>query len=256
MNRLADNPRSDPTLWPRARPLRLEGVVVRRGSKTILDGLDLTFEAGRRYVILGASGSGKSTLLRLLNRLEDPAEGRVMIGETALSSLPIRPVRRAIGLVFQNPRPLPGTARENLIYSFEIRDAKPPDSEVLANALEELGLDADRLDRDAESLSGGEKQRLAIAMSLLAEPEILALDEPTAALDPRSARKVAEALELRRKRDGLRSIVVTHHREHALWLGETAVVLDRGKVSDLGPTLEVLDRADAAIWAEMEDVSS
>ena len=62
-------------------------------------------------------------------------------------------------------------------------------------------------------------------------------------------------LELRRKRDGLRSIVVTHHREHALWLGETAVVLDRGRVSDLGPTAEVL-AVDAAIWAEMEEISS
>lgn len=255
MNRLAVQPRFEPAAWRRGLPLRLEGAVVRRGAKTILDRLDLTFEPGRRYVILGASGSGKSTLLRLLNRLEDPGEGRLLIGETPLRDLPIRSVRRAIGLVFQNPRPLPGTVRENLAYSFLIRDAEPPDSLVLAGALEELGLDADRLDRDAESLSGGEKQRLAIAMSLLAEPEILALDEPTAALDPRSARKAAEALELRRKRDGLRSIVVTHHREHALWMGETAVVLDRGRLSDQGPTLDVLDRADAAIWAEFEEAA-
>jgi putative ABC transport system ATP-binding protein len=251
--------RPSPTLpqqtsgWPRAQPFRLERVVVRRGAKTILDRLDLTFEPNRRYVVLGASGSGKSTLLRLLNRLEDPAEGRVLIGDVPLSSLPVRQVRRSVGLVFQNPRPLPGTIRENLVYSFMIRDARPPEPTVLAEALEELALDPARLDRDAELLSGGEKQRLAIAAALLAEPEILALDEPTAALDPRSARKVADALELRRRRQALRTIVVTHHREHALWLGETAVVLDRGVVVDLGPTAEVLARADAAIWAEMEE---
>ena len=73
--------------WPRARPLRLERVTVRRGSAVILDALDLVFEPGRRYVLFGASGAGKSTLLRLLNRLDDPDAGRVLLGEIPLASL-------------------------------------------------------------------------------------------------------------------------------------------------------------------------
>ena len=100
--------------WPRGQPLRLEGVTVRRGSRKILKEIDLTFEPGRRYVLIGASGAGKSTLLRLLNRLDDPDSGRLMLGETKFTSLPIRVVRAGVGLVFQAPRPLPGSLLENL----------------------------------------------------------------------------------------------------------------------------------------------
>jgi ABC-type bacteriocin/lantibiotic exporter with double-glycine peptidase domain len=125
--------------WPRNQALRLEGVTVRRGAATILEGLDLSFEPGRRYVLIGASGSGKSTLLRLLNRLEDPAGGRLAIGDRPLLTLPSRAVRKAVGLVFQSPRPLPGTLLENLAYPFLVRDLKRPDPSRLVRALEEVG---------------------------------------------------------------------------------------------------------------------
>jgi ABC-type multidrug transport system ATPase subunit len=94
---------------------------------------------------------------------------------------------------------------------------------------------------------------LALAVALMTDPEILALDEPTSGLDPASARRVAELLARRAEETGLRTITVTHHREHAGWLGETAVVLQEGRVSDLGTTAEVLGRADAALWAAAEE---
>jgi putative ABC transport system ATP-binding protein len=229
--------------WPRGRPLRLEGVTVRRASTVILDRLDLTFEPGRRYVLIGSSGAGKSTLLRLLNRLDDPDEGRLLIGETPLASLPARLVRSAVGLVFQAPRPLPGSLLENLVYPRAIRGLPAPDRSKLAEALVEVGLDSEWLDRDASSLSGGERQRLAITTALGLEPEILALDEPTSALDPASAERVAEML-ARRSNSGLRTIVVTHNREQAAYLGDWTVRLEAGKVVDQGLTAEVLARAD------------
>jgi ABC-type multidrug transport system ATPase subunit len=214
----------------------------------VLRGVDLAFEPGRRYVIVGASGAGKSTLLRLLNRLDDPGGGRLWIGPTPLDSLPVRAVRAGVGLVFQAPRPLPGTVRENLHFPFEVRNRRPPADGELSAALEEIGLDPAWLDRDAQGFSGGERQRLALAVALGAGPEILALDEPTAALDPAAARRMADLLAQRSRRDGLRTIAVTHHREHAAWLGETTVVLADGRVADLGPTAEVLARADAGLW--------
>jgi putative ABC transport system ATP-binding protein len=234
-------------IWPRNQPFRLEGVTVVRGSNTILDRVDLTFEPGRRHVLIGASGAGKSTLLRLLNRLDDPDAGRLTIDGIDLKSIPIRTVRQSVGLVFQSPRPLPGTLLENLAYPFEVLKRKPPQSAQFASALEELGLDPAWLDRDASALSGGERQRLAIAAALGLEPEILALDEPTSALDPASASKVADAL-ARRAKAGLRTIVVTHNREQAVKLGDRTIRLERGRVVDQGPTSEVLARADATVW--------
>ena len=235
--------------WPRGKSLRLEGVTVRRGSNEILKGLDLAFEAGRRYVVIGASGAGKSTLLRLLNRLDDPDAGRVVVGVVPLASLPVRVVRSAVGLVFQAPRPLPGTLLENLAFPHAIRGRPVPETSKLGESLDEVGLDPSWLDRDASALSGGERQRLAIATAFGLSPEILALDEPTSALDPASARKVADAL-ARRSESGLRTIVVTHNREQAARLGDWTVRMEAGTVVDQGPTAEVLARADASVWTE------
>ncbi len=240
----------DSSPWPRNQPLRLQSVTVRRMTTEILKAIDLTFEPGRRYVIIGASGSGKSTLLRLLNRLDDPETGRLAIGDVHLKSLPVRVVRQAVGLVFQNPRPVPGTLLDNLIYPFQVRGLTLPEKRRWIVALEEVGLDPDWLDRDASALSGGERQKLAIATVLGLEPEILALDEPTSALDPASASRIAEAL-ARRARAGLRTIVVTHNREQAARLGDWTVRLERGIVVDEGPTAEILARADASVWAEL-----
>ncbi len=241
----------DESAWPRSQPLRLESVIVRRGPAEILRGVDLTFEPGRRYVLIGASGAGKSTLLRLLNRLDDPDSGRLAIGATGLTSLPVRVVRAAVGLVFQAPRPLPGTLLDNLAYPHAIRGRAVPEAVKLAGWLDEVGLDPTWLDRDASALSGGERQRLAIASALGMGPEILALDEPTSALDPSSANRVAAAL-ARRAESGLRTIVVTHNREQAARLGDWTVRLEAGKVVDQGPTAEVLARADESVWTGEE----
>ena len=234
--------------WTRGRPLTLQKVVVRRGAATILDRVTMDFAAGFRYVLVGASGSGKSTLLRLLNRLEDPVQGEVASGLVDLRALPIRAVRSGVGLVFQSPRPLPGTVTENLGYPFLTRGRSGPALDVMAEALVEVGLDPRWLRRDASELSGGERQRLALAVALGADPEILALDEPTSALDPASARKIADVLADRAETRGLRTIAVTHHRGHAPMLGDIAVVLDRGRVVEVGPVGETLARVDAGTW--------
>lgn len=243
------SPLSHARSWTRGLPLRIQGVRMKRGGTEILRGVDLVFEPDRRYVVVGPSGAGKSTFLRLLNRLEDPSDGSITLGPNSLCELPVRTVRRNVGLVFQNPRPLPDTVAANLIYPYEAIGARVPAAAQLAAALEEVGLEAGWLERGAMGLSGGERQRLALAVALQANPEILALDEPTAGLDPASARGIADLLARRFEESGLRTIVVTHHREHAAWLGETAVVLGAGRVVDQGPTAEVLARSDAAVFA-------
>ncbi len=234
--------------WPRGLPLRLENVRLVRGGAEVLRGVTTVFQPGRRYVLIGPSGAGKSTLLRLLNRLDDPSEGRLLVGDTPLADLPVRVVRQGVGLVFQTPRPLPGTLAENLAFPFVVRGQAVPTRDAMADALAEFGLNPDWLDRDASGLSGGERHRLALAVALGAAPEILALDEPTSALDPASARRLADRLEARAATTGLRPIAVCHHREHAGWLGDRAIVLDAGRVIDEGPVAEVLSRCDASFW--------
>jgi energy-coupling factor transporter ATP-binding protein EcfA2 len=155
-----------------------------------------------------------------------------------------------VGLVMQNSRPLSGTVAENLAYPFQVRGLPAPDPGQMAESLHEVGLEPGLLDRDADGLSGGERQRLAIAVALGVGPEILALDEPTAGLDPSSARQVADGLARRSRSTGLRTVVVTHHREHAAWMGDTTAVLDSGRIVDRGPTAEVLARTDARAWVE------
>ncbi len=235
--------------WPRGEPLRLSQVKLSRGSTEILHGIDLTFEPGKRYVIVGASGSGKSTLLRLLNRLEDPTSGEVRIGDHPLTEFPIWLVRRSIGMVFQTPRPLPGSVRENLLYPWMLKKLSTPADATLVENLEHVGLKGITLDRDAASLSGGERQRLLIAVALQARPEILALDEPTASLDPEMARTVAHSLQRLSQETGIRTIAVCHQPDLAPLLGETVIVMKEGRVVDQGPIGLVLEKQQTE-WLE------
>ncbi len=233
---------------PREHPLILQDVHARRGGVEVLRGVDLTFAPGSRTTVIGPSGAGKSTLLRLLNRLADPSKGRILLGEIPIAAIPVTRLRRTIGVVFQAPRPLPGSVLDNLRYPGLLAGRVASVDPVAT--LTEVGIDPSWSDRDAAGLSGGERQRLALAVALQAGPAILALDEPTSALDPVSARRVVEALRTRTDRDGLTTIAVTHNRDHAAWLGDSTVVLEAGRVVDQGPTAEVLGRDAASFWSE------
>ena len=230
--------------WTRGQTLRLDAVTVRRGGVAILRGVSLALEPAHRHVIIGASGSGKSTLIRLLNRLDDPDSGTVCSGRTPLPDLAVVSLRGAVRLVFQSPRPLPGTLADNLDYPFDVRQLpRPPRSRSLAT-LDRVGLDPAWLDRDVAHLSGGERQRLAIAVALGTSPEILVLDEPTAALDPTSARAIADLLDRCHQDDGLRTVVVTHDRVLAPRFGDRGIRLHAGVTVDEGLILDVLGRAE------------
>ena len=232
---------------PREHSLILQDIHAYRGGGEVLRGVDLTFAAGSRTTVIGPSGAGKSTLLRLLNRLADPSKGRILLGDVPITAIPVAKLRRTIGVVFQAPRPLPGSVLDNLRYPGSLAGRVPPVDP--AAVLAEVGLDPSWAGRDAGGLSGGERQRLALAVALLAGPAVLALDEPTSALDPASAHRVVEALRARTVRDGLTTIAVTHNRDHAAWLGDTTVVLEAGRVVDRGPTAEVLGRDADSFWA-------
>ncbi len=149
----------------------------------VFSGLSLSVPAEGITCLIGPSGSGKSTLLRLLNRLEDPARGRILFRGEDLRTLDPLQLRRRVALVGQSPVMLPGTVRENLEAGLRLRGRTLSEPE---RWLERAGLPAVYLEKDARELSGGEKQRVSLLRSLVTGPEVLLLDEVTASLDQES----------------------------------------------------------------------
>lgn len=203
----------------------------RRGhpAVAILKAVSFAVERGRALTIVGPSGSGKSSLLRCLNRLEEPSAGTIRFEGHDVRALDPRRLRRRAALVMQAPVLFDGTVRDNL-------RVLPPDidgdlSEArLARAVAEVGLAAAMLDRDAATLSGGEKQRVTIARALLGDPHALLLDEPTSSLDPPNAALVVDAVVRLRDAHGLTIVAVTHQPELVRRLGGALVYLVGGEV--------------------------
>ena len=219
--------------------LELHGV-----SKTFGDGptevhalvdIDLSVDAGALVAVMGASGSGKSTLLTIAGSLEQPTEGEVLVGGSALSRMSrndqARMRRRSIGYVFQDYNLLAGlSAVENVSLPLELdgMPAKKARSAGMA-ALEGLGL-ADRASHFPDELSGGERQRVSIARAVVGERHLLLADEPSGALDSTNAEAVMR-LVLAACRRGVAAVVVTHDAQLASW-ADRVVFLRDGRVVD------------------------
>lgn len=205
----------------------------------ILNEVSFGVERGGALVLVGPSGSGKSTLLRCLNRLAEPTGGSVRFDGRDVRSLDPRDLRRRAALVMQTPVLFEGTVRHNL----RVRPVGTPgdfSDASLTSAVVEVGLDAGLLDRDAATLSGGEKQRVTIARALLRDPQALLLDEPTSALDPPNAALVVETISRLRELRRLTIVAVTHQPELVRRLGGGLLYLVRGEVL-------AYERADGAL---------
>src|SRR5713101_7414459 len=203
----------------------------RRGQPMapILKDVSFTVERGRALTLVGPSGSGKSSLLRCLNRLVEPTSGTVRFEGRDIRSFDPRALRRRVALVMQTPVLIEETVRENL--RVRPADAAGDFSEDRLRAtLAEVGLEPDLLDRDATTLSGGEKQRVTIARALLRDPQALLLDEPTSALDPPNALLVVEAISRLRAARGLSIVAVTHQPDLIRRLGGHLLYLVKGRV--------------------------
>ena len=203
----------------------------RRGqaAATILSDVSVDIERGGALTLVGPSGSGKSSLLRCLNRLEEPTGGTVRFDGRAITDWDPRELRRRAALVLQTPVMFVGTVRDNLGIraagvSLDLSESR------LRETLAEVGLDAGLLDREAATLSGGEKQRVTIARALLREPQALLLDEPTSALDPPNATLVVETVCRLRETRRLTIAVVTHSPELVRQLGGALLYLVKGQV--------------------------
>ncbi len=207
--------------------LALEGVwkSVPGLDAPILRDCSYTFQPARIYAIQGESGVGKTTLLKTINNLLPIDRGAITLDGVDIESLPPDVVRRRIGFQFQKPAFIGATVRADRAWAAQFNDDPADDS---LPYLEQVQLDRDLLDRPVDSLSLGQQQRVCLARTLAARPEVLLLDEPTSALDDDNADRVLDLVaEISRDRQ-LLTIMVTHRRSHAKRIGQTVLELTGG----------------------------
>ncbi|WP_170880108.1 ABC transporter ATP-binding protein [Mycobacterium colombiense] len=204
-------------------------VVVERQGVRALDGLTAAIPGHGVTAVFGPSGSGKSTLLRLCNRLELPTSGRVSFYGSDIAGLDPLWLRRRVGMCFQRPTPFPGTIADNL------RTADPDASDArMRETLDRVALTGSWLDRDVAALSGGEAQRVCLARTLMAQPQVLLLDEPTSAVDTEAAEVIERAVrEL--AADGTPALWVTHSSVQLERAADRVLRLESGRSQGLGP---------------------
>ncbi|SIQ82078.1 putative ABC transport system ATP-binding protein [Peribacillus simplex] len=199
--------------------------------KGILKIDDLRISACMVTCLTGESGAGKTSLLRLLNRMDDPDSGSIYYQDQLLDEFNPIELRRKVTMLSQSPFTLPGTIEENLQIGLELTERKKKDKAELVKALETVQLQKP-LDEGAENLSGGEKQRLALARLLLLKPEVYLLDEPTSALDEEAELTVMSRFLEEVKREKGTVIMITHSKQLAEICAEKRIVLKKAKEGD------------------------
>jgi phosphate transport system ATP-binding protein len=232
--------------------VRVRDVSLYYGSSQALTNITMDFPRHEVTALIGPSGCGKSTLLRCLNRMNDliddvETSGSILLdGEEVLDkSLDVIELRRRVGMVFQKPTPFPKTIYENIAYGLRIAGVrhKATIDEVVEQSLKRSALwdeVKDRLHESALGLSGGQHQRLCIARAIAIKPEIILMDEPCSALDPRSTTRIEDLIgELRGE---YTIIIVTHNMQQAARVSDWTAFLYEGVLVELDMTKQMFTR--------------
>ena len=211
----------------------------------------LKIEDGHIYGIVGYSGAGKSTLVRMLNGLETPTSGSVVIDDvniTTLSGAKLRAQRQKIGMIFQHFNLLwSRTVLENIMFPLEIAGLSKVDARKKAEHLADLVGLAGRETAYPSELSGGQKQRVGIARALANDPQILLSDEATSALDPQTTDEVLDLLLSINQKLHLTIVLITHEMHVIRKIADHVAVMEAGKIVEQGPVLEVFKRPQQAV---------
>ena len=235
--------------------IRFEDVAVRYRDEgpDVVSGLTLEIAEGETLVLLGASGCGKTTTLRLVNRMVEPAEGRVLLRGRDVRELDRTELRRDTGYVFQGIGLFPHlTVAANI--GVMLRLAGRPREDCRRRAEELVGqvsLGADLLDRYPDELSGGQQQRVGVARALAADPEVLLMDEPFGALDALTRDALQGELIALKERLGRTIVFVTHDLLEALRVGDRIAVLREGRLEQHGTPEQIVNEPATAYVEEL-----
>ena len=234
-----------------ARPphLKVAGASKRFGAYSALEDVSLAVEAGKLVCFLGPSGCGKTTLLRVIAGLEAPDAGSITIAGRDVTQLP--PAQRDFGIVFQSYALFPNlTVAQNVGYGLvNRRRARAELKARVGEMLELVGL-TEHANKYPIQLSGGQQQRVALARALATSPSLLLLDEPLSALDARVRLRLRDEIKTLQRRLGVTTVMVTHDQEEALAMADRIVVMNRGRVEQIGTPTEVYGRPATAFVAD------
>jgi phosphate transport system ATP-binding protein len=226
------------------RRMEIDDVSVFYGAKEAVKSVSLPVRQGEVLSLIGPSGCGKTTLLRSLNRLTELTSAAKLTGRILLDDVDIRAIeptllRRRVTMVFQQPNPFPMSVFDNIAYVLREQGSRRQRKKALEpavhSALERAGLFEevkDNLDHPALKLSGGQQQRLCIARALAAEPEVLLLDEPCSALDPKSTQVIEDLIV--RLRDDVAVVIVTHNLQQAYRVADHVAFMYLGDLVEYG----------------------
>ncbi|MBB5148536.1 MULTISPECIES: methionine ABC transporter ATP-binding protein [Ureibacillus] len=223
----------------------------KNGELTAVDHVNLSIQKGEIFGIIGYSGAGKSTLIRLLNGLEKPTSGSVIVNGLEISSIKgkeLRLARQKISMIFQHFNLLwSRTVAENIAFPLEIAGVPKEEREKRVHELIELVGLSGRADAYPSQLSGGQKQRVGIARALANNPEVLLCDEATSALDPETTDSILRLLSDINQRLGLTIVLITHEMHVIRKICHRVAVMEAGRVVEQGDVLEVFQNPQAEI---------
>jgi len=229
----------------------VDGVWLAYGDNWVVRDVTLPVSQGEVLALIGASGSGKTTLLRSLNRLTEITAGASRVGQilldgTDIHELEVNELRRRVSMVFQQPNPFPMSIFDNVAFALREQSRRRPRRRELEpqvhDALRRAGLYEEvrnDLDRLALRLSGGQQQRLCIARAIAARPEILLMDEPCSALDPRSTATIEELIVHLREERAI--VIVTHNLQQARRLADRVAFMYLGDLVELGSAAQIFE---------------
>jgi phosphate transport system ATP-binding protein len=238
-----------------AERMALHELSVFYGDNEAVKQVSLSIRLGEVLALIGPSGCGKTTLLRTLNRLTELTPGAerggtILLDGTDVDELEVTTLRRRVSMVFQQPNPFPMSIFDNVAYALREQSRKRPGRSIIEplveDALHRAGLwdeVKDKLDAPALRLSGGQQQRLCIARAIATRPEVLLMDEPCSALDPRSTAVIEQLIgELR---TDLAIVIVTHNMQQARRVGDKVAFMYLGDLVEYGPAEQIFDAPQA-----------
>ena len=219
-----------------------------------LDHVSMTIEPGEIVGIIGYSGAGKSTLVRMINGLDTPSSGELLLDETnivGMSERKLRSIRRNIGMIFQQFNLMSSrTAAGNIEYPLQLQGVgKQERAKRVQELLDFVGL-GDKGKSYPEQLSGGQKQRVGIARALATNPSLLLADEATSALDPTTTQEVLDLLRRVNKEFGITIVVITHEMEVVRSIADKVAVMENGRVVEQGSVYEVFSNPQTSVAAK------